>query len=91
MEKEKSLHTQIYVVCGKTDMRKGIDGLAAVIAQYKEDKLFENEAIFLFCDGKKTDTKCCTGKKMDSRRLFGTSSEKSSKIGLGQLTIFDEN
>jgi len=53
MEKEKKQHTQIYVVCGKTDMRKGIDGLASVIVQNKEDKLFEQEAIFLFCGGKK--------------------------------------
>ena len=53
MEKRKRVHTQVYVVCGKTDMRKGIDGLAAVIVQNKEDKLFEQEAIFLFCGGKK--------------------------------------
>ena len=46
MEKENPLHTQIYVVW-KTDMRKGIDGLAAVIVQHEEDKLFEYKAIFL--------------------------------------------
>ena len=33
MEKRKRVHTQIYAVCGKTDMRKGIDGLAAVIGK----------------------------------------------------------
>jgi len=26
-----------------------------------------------------------------TKKLFGTSSEKSSKVGPGQLTIFDEN
>jgi len=31
MEKEKRQHKQIYVVCGKTGMRKGIDDLASVI------------------------------------------------------------
>jgi len=29
--------------------------------------------------------------QMLTKRLFGTSSEKSSKVGPGQLTIFDEN
>ena len=28
---------------------------------------------------------------MLTKRLFGTSSEKSTKVGPGQLTIFDEN
>jgi len=29
--------------------------------------------------------------QMLTKRLFGTSSEKSTKIGPGQLSIFDEN
>ena len=53
MEKEKSLNKQIYVVCGKTDMRRGIDGLAAVIEEHCEAELFNIDAIFLFCGGKK--------------------------------------
>lgn len=47
------LRSQIYVVCGKTDMRKGIDGLAAVVAESSEAELFNQEAMFLFCGGKK--------------------------------------
>lgn len=38
----------IYIVCGRTDMRKQIDGLCAII----EEKLHmgkENNALFLFC------------------------------------------
>ena len=38
---------------GKTDMRKGIDGLASTIISQEEEVLFDEEAIFLFCGGKK--------------------------------------
>lgn len=38
----------IYIVCGHTDMRKSIDGLAAIIQQQFKLDLFTNSA-FLFC------------------------------------------
>ena len=38
----------IYIVCGHTDMRKSIDGLAAIIQQQYQLDLFSNSA-FLFC------------------------------------------
>ena len=38
----------IFVVCGRTDMRCGIDGLANVITDKYDLDLF-NDAIFLFC------------------------------------------
>ena len=42
-----------YIVCGYTDMRKAIDGLAAVIKeQYALDPF--NKCLFLFC-GKRRD------------------------------------
>ena len=37
----------IYLVCGKTDMRKGIDGLAMVIAENYGLELYNN-SLFLF-------------------------------------------
>ena len=40
----------IYLVCGKTDMRKGIDGLAMVIAENYGLELYNN-SFFLFCGG----------------------------------------
>ena len=43
----------VYVACGYTDMRKQIDGLAAIVElQYKMK--FDTESIFLFC-GRKSD------------------------------------
>jgi len=44
---------QVYLVCGYTDLRKGIDGLGAIIEHKFELDLFQ-DAVFLFC-GKRTD------------------------------------
>ena len=41
----------IFIVCGRTDMRKGIDGLASIV-QYEYDMDLYDDAIFLFCGGK---------------------------------------
>ena len=39
---------KIYLVCGKTDLRKGIDGLAAFVTEAFSLDAYDN-AIFLFC------------------------------------------
>lgn len=41
----------IFIVCGRTDMRKGIDGLASII-QYEYNMDLYDDAIFLFYGGK---------------------------------------
>lgn len=38
----------IFLVCGKTDLRKGIDGLAAFITETYQLDVFD-QALFLFC------------------------------------------
>ena len=39
---------QIYLICGRTDLRKGIDGLTIIIKeQFKLDPF--QQALFLFC------------------------------------------
>ena len=43
----------IFIVCGHTDMRKSIDGLAAIVQQQYQLDLFSNSA-FLFC-GRRRD------------------------------------
>ena len=43
---------KIYIACGKTDMRKSIDGLSAIVSQNFKLDPFEN-ALFLFCGGKR--------------------------------------
>ena len=42
--------TNIFIVCGRTDMRKGIDGLASIV-QYEYNMDLYDDAIFLFCGG----------------------------------------
>ena len=53
MLKEAS-YSEIYIACGYTDLRKGIDGLAAWIQQQFDLNPHRTGAIFLFC-GRKTD------------------------------------
>ena len=43
----------IYIVCGKTDLRKGIDGLASLVQQQFQLDPFTN-TLFLFC-GRRRD------------------------------------
>ena len=44
---------RIYIVCGYTDMRKAIDGLAAIVQQNFKLDVFSGN-LFLFC-GKRCD------------------------------------
>ena len=44
---------KIYIACGYTDLRRGIDGLADIITQEFNLDPFEN-TLFLFC-GRRTD------------------------------------
>lgn len=45
---------RIFIVCGRTDLRRGIDGLTRIIgAQYNLNP-FEKNVLFLFC-GRKGD------------------------------------
>ena len=43
---------KIYIACGKTDMRKSIDGLSAIVSQNFKLDPFQN-TLFLFCGGKR--------------------------------------
>ena len=43
---------QVYIVCGKTDLRKSIDGLATLVKEQFELDPFGGK-VFLFCGGSK--------------------------------------
>ena len=60
---------QVYIACGYTDLRKGIDGLARLVQQQFALDPFTN-TLFLFCGrrrdrikglywGKRTASSCC--------------------------------
>lgn len=49
---DSSKVNQVYIVCGKTDLRRGIDGLSAVVQeQFKLNPY--NQALYLFCGTRK--------------------------------------
>ena len=46
--------TRVFIACGYTDLRRGIEGLASIVKlQYHLDP-FEKNVLFLFC-GRRTD------------------------------------
>ena len=47
-------HTKIYIACGYTDLRKQIDGLAAVVVEVFGQDPCQANALYLFC-GKRSD------------------------------------
>lgn len=47
----------VYIVCGYTDMRYGIDSLAAIIEQKYKMNLFIPNSLFLFCGHSSTKIK----------------------------------
>ena len=47
---------QVYIVCGKTDLRKGIDGLATLVKEQFELDPFSGK-VFLFCGGTRAGSK----------------------------------
>ena len=45
---------QVYLACGYTDLRLGINGLSALIKEHFELEPFQKGILFLFC-GRRTD------------------------------------
>ncbi|CKD21167.1 IS66 family insertion sequence element accessory protein TnpB [Streptococcus pneumoniae] len=55
---------QVHLVCGKTDMRQGIDSLAYVVKTHFELDPFSDQ-VFLFCGGRKDRFKALTSEQVD--------------------------
>lgn len=56
---------QVYIACGYTDLRKGIDGLARLVQQQFELDPFTN-TLFLFCGRRRDRIKGLYWEKMAS-------------------------
>ncbi len=69
----------VYIVCGRTDMRKQIDGLCAIIEEQLKMNPTEN-SLFLFCGRKKGRIKAIYREKdgivLLYKRLTGSGSYK---------------
>ena len=48
---------KIYIACGYTDLRLGIDGLASYVKYHFELDPFDKDTLFLFCGRKATKLK----------------------------------
>ena len=44
---------RIYIKCGRTDLRMGIDGLATIVKENFQLDPFETDVLFLFCGSRK--------------------------------------
>ncbi|ACO17256.1 transposase, ISSmi4 [Streptococcus pneumoniae] len=78
---------QVYLVCGKTDMRQGIDSLAYLVKTHFELDPFSGQ-VFLFCGGRKDRFKALYWdgqgfwllyKRFENGRLTWPSTEKDVK------------
>ena len=49
---------RVYIACGYTDIRRGIDGLTIVIRRELGIDQFQKNLLFLFCDRKPDKIKC---------------------------------
>ena len=49
---------RIYIACGYTDLRQGIDGLCAVIRRQLDIDPFQKNVLFLLCGRKPDKIKC---------------------------------
>lgn len=54
MLKDGSQFKKIYIACGYTDLRYGVDGLAMIIQQTYNLSPFDEGTLFLFC-GRRSD------------------------------------
>ena len=49
MLSEINTFQEIYIACGRVDLRKGIDGLASMVKEKFEMSPFQKDVLFLFC------------------------------------------
>lgn len=45
----ETTYSRIYIACGKTDLRLGIDGLVSVVKEKFDTNPFIENSLFLFC------------------------------------------
>ena len=48
---------KVYIACGRTDLRRGIDGLASIVKYNFKMNPFQKNVLFLFCGRQTTKIK----------------------------------
>lgn len=54
MLRDLTCFKEVYIACGRTDLRRGIDGLATIVKEQFRLDPFQKDVLFLFC-GRKQD------------------------------------
>ena len=60
---------EVYIVCGRTDLRSGIDRLAAAIKMKRGNNAFRPDVIYLFCGRRGKTDYTATVRMADGRTL----------------------
>ena len=55
----------VYIVCGNTDLRSGMDRLAALLEAQTGNRPYVPDTLYLFCGGAQSVSKDWYGKGMD--------------------------
>ena len=55
---ELTCFKEIYIACGRTDLRRGIDGLAMIVKEQFRLDPFRKDVLFLFCGRRGDRIKC---------------------------------
>ena len=63
--------TRVYLACGSTDMRKSIDGLAAIVTHVYDQDLFSG-SLFVFCNRGRDKLKILTWDHNGKRQIVYT-------------------
>ncbi|MBE6105097.1 IS66 family insertion sequence element accessory protein TnpB, partial [Anaerovibrio lipolyticus] len=71
----------VFLACGHTDMRKSIDGLAAIVQQNFKLAPFSKD-VFMFCGRRKDRIKALFSSKSERTQIVLTNPD--------QLSLFDE-
>ncbi|MBQ6042939.1 MAG: IS66 family insertion sequence element accessory protein TnpB [Clostridia bacterium] len=94
MLSEISGFEEIYIACGRSDLRKGIDGLATLVKEKFNLSPFQKNVLFLFCGGRQDRFKGLVWegdgfvllyKRIEAGRLrWPRNQEEAAKISLEQ-------
>ena len=57
MLNDASKFEKVYIACGRTDLRRGIDGLASIVKYNFKMDPFQKNVLFLFCGRQTTKIK----------------------------------
>lgn len=57
MLNDASRFEKVYIACGRTDLRRGIDGLASIVKYNFTMDPFQKNVLFLFCGRQTTKIK----------------------------------